>query len=138
MASLGVAVALIAASAGFLALHSGASTADSSSYSFAPAVLSSGLIVARNWTESGSPPVLSESLDLTNGTSHVLSTSFDEVIPSTVAKSVNDVSFSPPPSQILQSDPVVRYDLSNMAPGTSREFHYSVTLSGACEHHCVR
>jgi serine/threonine protein kinase len=124
------AMVLIASAAGVLALRSGGSTPTTQNYSFAPAILSSGLVVARTWSMSGSPPVLSETLVLTNSTAHKLDTTYDEVIPSSIATNVTQISFSPRPSQILRRDPVVRYDV-NLASGASQTMRYSVRLPGS-------
>ena len=125
--STALALVLITAATSVLVLRSGDSTATSGRYAFAPAVLNSGLVVARSWSTSGNPPVLHEDLVLTNGTNHTLHTSYDEVIPTSVATNVSQITFSPRPNQIIRSDPVVRYDV-RLAVGASRTVHYSVRL----------
>ena len=128
--SAALAAVLIAAAAGVLALRSEGSTPGRQTYSFTPAVLGSGLVVARTWTVAGSSPVLTENLVLTNGTNHELTTTYDEVIPNTVASNVDKITFNPRPSEIVTTDPLVRYDLS-LAAGTSRTVRYSVRLPGS-------
>jgi serine/threonine protein kinase len=128
---LASAMVLVAAAGGYLASQSGPSATKPQSYSFAPSALNSGLIVSRSWSLSTQPSRLTETLVLTNGLSHNLSTTYDEVIPISVAKTVSQVAFSPPPSRILKTDPVVQYDLRNLAPGSARTFSYSVDLANA-------
>lgn len=128
--SAALAAVLIAAAAGVLALRSEGSTPGRQTYSFTPAVLGSGLVVARTWTVAGSPPALTENLVLTNGTNHELTTTYDEVIPNTVASNVDKITFNPRPSEIVTTDPLVRYDLS-LAAGASRTVRYSVRLPGS-------
>jgi hypothetical protein len=122
---------LIAGAVTFVALRSGSSSASTTHvYTFAPTQLNSGLIVARTWTFDVGTRKLSEALVLTNGTTHPLSTAYDEVIPASVAKSVNSIKFSPQPSEVINTDPVVRYNVV-LAAGAARTVRYWITIGGS-------
>jgi hypothetical protein len=70
-----------------------------------------------------------ESLRLTNGRRSALTTTFTEVIPKSIARNVDLVSFSPPPSRIVKADPVIAYQILGLAAGRSENFTYSIALA---------
>jgi serine/threonine protein kinase len=129
--AVAVSLVLVAGAITFVALRPGSSSALTPQvYTFPPAQLNSGLIVARTWRYDVETRTLSEALVLTNGTTHQLITTYDEVIPASVARTTSSISFSPQPSKVIQPDPVVRYDVA-LAAGAARTVHYRVTIPGS-------
>jgi len=97
-------------------------------YSFGPQVYS-GLIANRTWTLSGKTGNhLHGKVVLTNGTTKDLPTTYDEVIPPQVAKTVGRVTFTPTPDKIVQQDPVVQYEV-NLASGASTTISYAANVT---------
>jgi hypothetical protein len=98
-------------------------------FAFPPSVYPSGLVVAREWSftdRRGSQ--LHARVRVTNGGSAVVSSSVDEVIPKSLAPSIATIRFSPPPDQIVRSDPVVRYTIKELQPGHALDLVYAVSV----------
>jgi serine/threonine protein kinase len=126
-------VALIAGLVGVL-LQGGSpasSATKTASFTFRPEAFESGLIVDRTWTLSGARgDHLEGSATLLNGNPGALATSYDEVLPTSVASSVNRVSFHPNDEQVVQRDPVVRYSVT-LSGGGSERIGFSVDIGPA-------
>jgi len=124
------AIALIAAAAVALVATgpSGVAATKSAVFAFKPQSFVSGLIVDRTWKLSGvAGDQLQGSATLIDGDPGTLKTSYDEVLPRSVASSVRRVSFSPPDEQILQPDPVVRYRV-DLTGGGSEKIGFTVNI----------
>ena len=101
------------------------------SYAFAPASYQSGLVVNRTWALAGKGgDELYANVILVNSVNVPISGSYDEVIPKTVAGSDSAITFAPPPTKIVNADPVVRYDY-DLTPGESYAISYSVDIGAA-------
>jgi hypothetical protein len=99
------------------------------SYAFAPQSYPSGLIVNRSWTLFGAHgDHLRGAVRLSNGGSAVLRSSYDEVIPKSVAASSDSVGTDPAPDRVVKADPVFRYQL-DLAAGSTMRIGYDVQLS---------
>jgi len=122
-----VVIAVVAVGVGIV-LTSSKSNKPPVTYAFKPQSFTSGIILDRTWQLSGSSDhVLQARVVLTNGTSSAVKTSYYEVIPNTVAPSVNDIAFSPTPDQVIRADPIVRYDVK-LAAGASERITYTANL----------
>jgi serine/threonine protein kinase len=129
MASSALLVAVIAVAATAFATGLSGNHHRTRSYAFAPQSYPSGLIVDRTWTLSGAHgDHLRGAVQLSNGGSNVLRTFYDEVIPKSVAPSIDGLSLDPAPARIVKADPVVRYQL-DLTSGSAMTFGYDVQLS---------
>jgi serine/threonine protein kinase len=122
VAALAVVVFVAAAiSALMLVGPSGSSPTKSTSFAFKPQAFETGLIVDRTWTLSGTrSDHLEGSTTVINGNPGPITSTYDEVLPESVARSVKSISFNPRPKQILQPDPVVAYGIDLASGGTER------------------
>ena len=99
-------------------------------YAFSPATLDNGLVVSRTWQLLGEHgDRLRGAVVLRNPTAQPVSASYDEVIPKSVATTVSQIRFDPMYSSVVQDDPVVRYDIENLAPAGQRELRYEVVVA---------
>lgn len=78
---------------------------------------SEGVRAARSWTFSPDDDKLTNELVITNTTPDARTSILFEVIPKEVAADVGAVTFDPSPAEVVQPDPVVRYDLPLEAAG---------------------
>jgi serine/threonine protein kinase len=96
---------------------------------FPPSVYPSGLVVAREWFLTGSRGSdLHARVRVTNGSSSVVSSTVDEVIPKSLAPTTATIRFLPPPNQIVRSDPVVRYTIRELEPAHAVDLIYDIAV----------
>ncbi len=125
-----VVIVLAGAIVGVALSHGGSSGTPHgpATFAFKPQSYLSGLIVDRTWTLSGKTGnQLSGKLTVDNGTAATLHTTYDEVIPKSVAANINHVTFGTPYDKIVNRDPVVQYDL-NLAAAKSSTVSYSAEV----------
>src|SRR5262249_41943627 len=53
----------------------------------------------------------------------------DEVIPKSVAADVSDVTFKPAPDEVVNRDPIVRYELAGLEPGGTLRIQYDIAVA---------
>lgn len=100
-------------------------------YAFKPATLDNGLVLSRTWRLAGkSGNRLIGLVRLTNAAPSPVTTSYDEVIPKSVAKTVGDLHFEPLYNSVVQDDPIVRYTVTDLAPGATMDLRYSADVPG--------
>ena len=120
-------VALIVASSG----GGGSSGAFSSPlrYTFESSNLANGVTLTRAWTihPTGNGQ-LGGQVTIHNQNSSTWTGDATEVIPKSLANSVDNVQFTPQPDVVLQRDPAVLYHLANLAANGSQTFHYTIAL----------
>jgi hypothetical protein len=133
--ALPAALVVLAAAVGILLTRSPHSTPRASaaqataSYSFAPARYKDGLLIVRRWTLSGKQgALLTETITASSATGKAVRVKFEEPIPAAIASTLQSVRFTPAPSQIIQADPVVQWDLSVPTRGTV-QVGYQATVS---------
>ncbi|MGH9189554.1 MAG: Ig-like domain-containing protein [Acidimicrobiales bacterium] len=98
-------------------------------YAFKPATLDSGLVLSRTWRLAGrNGNRLIGLVRLTNAAPSPVTTSYDEVIPKSVAKTVGDLTFEPMFDSVVQDDPIVRYTVTDLAPGATMDLRYSADV----------
>lgn len=95
-------------------------------YSFKPVATSDGAITTRQWELSGS--ILTSTVVITNSGTTTAFGDHYEVIPKSVAGSVDDITFVPGYTEVVQADPVVRYSLDGVEPGAQLTFTWTVDL----------
>jgi hypothetical protein len=122
--AVAAAVALIAGGA-VLARSSGGSTkvklasATTLSLGFDPEQYPSGLVSSARWTLSGGQgDTLTANVVLTNTNATLLITTYDVVIPKSIATSAKDLEFQPVPDKVIKDDPVVRFNVHLPPSGT--------------------
>lgn len=86
-----------------------------------------GLSSSRTWNLDPDTDVLTNELAIGNSTGSAVQRTHIEVIPKAVAADVSQVQFSPAYSEVVQADPVVRYDLT-IQPGEPTVLAWSVQL----------
>lgn len=124
------AIGLIAVVAGVVAVvasrSSGESSATGGSYAhvFGVGTDTHGSSVVREWSAEGSE--LTSTVTVTK--LNVSASTFDETIPKSLASDVSQLTFNPLPDAVVQRDPVVRYDLSELAIGDKMQFTWVVDL----------
>lgn len=79
---------------------------------FDPITMPDGTVVRREWVlRTGKSDRLVGTISFSNPTAAPLDTSYVEVIPKSLASSVDDIAFDPEPT-VLEADPVVQYTLT--------------------------
>ena len=119
-------VILAAAAAGVILTRShqpaaqAAPVADqTASYTFAPQQYKDGLLIVRHWVLGGKGgSVLTETVTASSATGKAVQAPFDEPIPKGIAPTLGAVRFTPAPDKIVQSDPVVAWNLNLPAQGS--------------------
>jgi serine/threonine protein kinase len=99
-------------------------------YEFAPAVYPGGLIANRTWRVDGSSRRVLGEVVTTNRAAEPATGSVDEVIPKSLAASTGQISFEPKPDLVVNADPVVRYEVTNLGPNETRRFSYTIQTHG--------
>jgi serine/threonine protein kinase len=130
LVAIGAVVVVLAGSATALItkLATSASAHPVTAYAFSPESYSSGLVVDRLWTLSGaSGSQLHSTVTVTDGSGTPIHGSYTEVLPTSVASTVTKVDFDPAPAQVIQVDPVVRYDVG-LESEKSFTFTYSADI----------
>ena len=84
--------------------------------------------MSRTWSLSGAGDHLHAVVQVTNSAAAPLSQAIDEVIPKSVAPDVATVRFAPVPDQIVNRDPVVRYQVKDLAAEHAVEFDYDIAV----------
>jgi serine/threonine protein kinase len=128
----GLVVAIVVLATGFrTVLASNASApAAPATIAFPPSVYPSGLVVAREWSLTGGRGTnLHARVRVTNGSSSVVSSSLDEIIPKTLASTAATIRFLPPPDLIVRSDPVVRYRIRELQPTHAVDLVYDMAVA---------
>jgi serine/threonine protein kinase len=106
--------------------------AQGATYSFRPVGYPGGIVMTRVWKLVGSSgDTLEAALTFTHSGDRQAPVEHFEVIPKTVAETVTDITFDPLPDQIVERDPIVRYDLRNLKPGASLAVSYTVKVDPA-------
>ncbi len=104
-------------------------------YAFTPVALESGLVVARTWELSpGDGDQFHAVVRLTNGSDVAVSDRYDEVIPKSLAASVDAIRFSPAFDEVVQADPIVRYRFDALPPGEAFVFSYDIDVPAEGAH----
>jgi serine/threonine protein kinase len=89
------------------------------SYSFGPQQYRDGLLIVRRWTLSGQDgSLLTEAITATSATGKTNRVKFVEPIPVAIAASLRSVRFRPAVTQVIQTDPLVQWNLSLPSRGT--------------------
>ena len=102
--------------------------------SFAPSVLANRLVETRSWSYDHVSGDLQCTLRLVNPTSAAITADVDEVVAKSLATSTATIRFSPAPTSVVQSDPVVRYHVAALQPNASEVVNYDVDVApGASE-----
>ena len=100
----------------------------STTYAFSPESYDGGLVIGRSWTLAGDDGShLQATIVASNGLSTTINGSYDEVIPKSVAGSDSAISFTPEPTEIVRTDPVVRYAY-RLEPGITMTISYGVDI----------
>lgn len=87
-----------------------------------------GLVSAMRWTLSGAQgDSLTANILLTNTSAKPLTTTYDVVIPKSLATDVAQVQFEPAPTKVIKADPVVRYAVA-LAPGADMSLGYRIAV----------
>ncbi len=98
-------------------------------YAFRPVALDSGLVLARTWELSaGDGDRFHAVVRLTNGTDAPVSDAHDELIPKSLAASVDAIAFSPRFDEVVEADPIVRYLVDDLPPGEAFVFSYDIDV----------
>lgn len=125
-AAVFVTVALVAA---VIWGWSPAASAPIEHYAFSPAVYPDGLVVAREWSLTGSrADRLHARLRVTNGSDTAVTGTVDEVITKSLAERVTAIRFLPDPDLVVRSDPVVRYTIRSLQPRHAVDFVYDIAV----------
>ncbi len=98
-------------------------------HAFAPVAYTGGVVVSRTWDLAENGDAINAKITFTHSGTERTETSHYEVIPKTVAADVSDIDFKPAPTEIVERDPVVRYDLSDLEAGETREVTWSVSIA---------
>jgi hypothetical protein len=102
-------------------------TVTTASYTFAPQQYPAGLRLARHWTLAGKKgSVLTETITASSN-GKALNTQLQEAIPDSIASSLQTIQFSPAPTRILRTDPVVEWQIQIPA-GRSVTVSYRATV----------
>jgi hypothetical protein len=129
---LACALLVVALAVGAVAWPRRSTPAPPAELALTPAVHADGLLVTGTWRLDGRRgDRLQASLRILNSTRRPVTGSVDEVIPKSLAASVDAIRFTPPPDRIVQRDPVVRYAVTNLGPGASREVTYAIDVAPA-------
>jgi serine/threonine protein kinase/uncharacterized protein YjdB len=124
---------LIAAVAVFAIKHNSSSSAAAAQkieFSATPVVYDSGLLAGRTWTVAdGSSPTVTSTLTITNSKDAPVSGDIEEVIPKSLAASVDNITFIPAPATVIQKDPVVQYHVTDLGAHKSVVFRYKVNVT---------
>ena len=124
---VGLVVALLAG--GIIAFRPGGKESPRPLHLAFPAVDSDGLRTTRAWTFDPATRDLANAVTVSNTTSETRTFGVFEVIPKELAARAADVRFDPQPTEIVQADPVVRYDV-DLAAGQERTLRWTVALTG--------
>ena len=130
LAAIAAAVIVVAggATAAITQFAGSAGAHPATTYAFSPQSYPSGLVVDRLWTLSGrSGSQLQGTVTISNEAKTAIHGSYTEVLPKSVASTVQSVTFAPPPAQIVQADPVVRYEV-DLLKGGSFKLTYSASV----------
>jgi len=104
-------------------------TAASASVSFPVSVTPGGVVVQRTWRLTGG--ALGADVTLTNGATTTAAVTYDEVVPKSVAPSAASIrNVVPAPSMVVAQDPVLRFSLPDVLPGSTRHITYAVSVGG--------
>jgi serine/threonine protein kinase len=128
----GLVAAMVVLGTGFRTVVSSnaAPAATPATFAFPPSVYPSGLVVAREWSLTGHRGTdLHARVRVTNGTSSVVSSSVDEVIPKSLAATTATIRFIPRPDLIVRSDPVVRYTIRGLQPAHAVDLTYDIGVA---------
>ena len=87
-----------------------------------------GLVVERTWVLEDGGAALRGTTVVRNPTLEPRTASVEEVVPKSVAGDVADLDFTPEPDAVVERDPVVRFELRALAPGTSATWSFVVRL----------
>lgn len=92
-----------------------------------------GVRTARTWTFTSDDSTLANELTITNSDPAAPRTiAHFEVVPKEVAPTVDALTFDPAPTEVVQADPVVRYDLT-LEPGASATLRWTAALAGGVD-----
>ena len=96
-------------------------------FEFPPVTTPEGATVTRAWKLTGTKgSQLDGKLTVENPTSKSVTTTFTEVIPKSLASSVDQITFDPQPV-VVKADPIVRYT-ATVAPGTTFVATYTIEV----------
>lgn len=87
-----------------------------------------GLVVERSWLLEQDGAVLRATTVVRNPTLQVVTTAVDEVVPKSIADDVDDLAFRPEPDEVVQRDPVVRFQVRALPPAGSTTWTFVVRL----------
>jgi hypothetical protein len=90
------------------------------------AQLADGLVVSRSWTLRASE--LTGTLMVFNASGGPLSTELEEVFPRSLVRTLDDVTFSPPPDHRIEAELVAVYRITDLAAGASQEYRYALPV----------
>jgi hypothetical protein len=107
-------------------------TPSEATYASAPAVYANGLVATRTWKLVDSTK-LSGSFDVTNASAAPAGMEIEELIPKSVAASVDNITFTPAPDKIVERDPIVSYTVKDLAPNARKTFTYTITVEASTE-----
>lgn len=94
---------------------------------FSPSVLPNGIVATRSWSYDPGAGVLACTLQLLNPATTPITGDVDEVVAKSLATSTASIRFSPSPTAIVQSDPVVRYHITLGGKATTA-VHYDIDV----------
>jgi hypothetical protein len=107
-----------------------ATTGSSEPVLFTPVVLPSGMVVGRNWRLAGdNGDTFIAAIEVYNGTAEEQSDHVVEVIPKSLAESVDDVKFFGAEPEVIIPDPIVRFAVT-VAPGKVKRIGYRISVPG--------
>ena len=98
-------------------------------YTFESTTLANGVTLTRVWTiHPTGTGQLAGQVTVHNQNATTWTGDATEVIPKSLANSVDNITFSPQPDVVLRRDPAVAYHLADLAANATQTFHYTVTL----------
>jgi hypothetical protein len=97
-------------------------------HSFAPFAYVNGVLVGRDWTLTPDGKQLGGTYTVTNPTKGSVTQTVHIAVPKVMANTVDALSFTPAPDQVVKPDPVVAYRLTLPAGGT-RELRFDLKLA---------
>ncbi len=127
-----VALTMLAAVIGAVWLSSRPDPAKPSpaSFAFSPAMGPEKILASRTWFLEGSKGArLRGIVTLVNKSGAVATTSYDEVVPKSVATDVDQIAFRPSEFEVIRPDPIVRFTVPDLAPEESFEITYTVAIA---------
>src|SRR5439155_2179699 len=110
-------------------LRSGAQAEPSAQYTFNPVAEPPNIAYGKTWRLIGADGHRLHSVfTLTNFGAGTATTSHFEVVTKTVAPTVGSIRLSLQPTEVVERDPVVRFDLTRLGPGDTMTVVYDVDL----------